>query len=66
MTLVSTDGVLLKVCNWNEGCCAWSPIATTSHDQTLSMLLFQDSTDMSITFFVLSSGYMMCGLAWVS
>jgi hypothetical protein len=66
MTLVSTDGLLLEVRNRNEGCLAWSPVATTSHDQTLSMLLFQDLTDMSITFFVLSSGYTMCGWTWVS
>jgi hypothetical protein len=63
MTLVSTDCVLLEVHNRNEGCRAWSLVATTSHDRTLSMWLFQDSTDMSITFFVLSSGYTMCVLA---
>jgi hypothetical protein len=56
-TLVSMVGVLLVVRNRKEGCCAWSLVATTSHDRTLSMLLFQDSTDTSITLFVLSSGY---------
>jgi hypothetical protein len=65
-TLISTDGVLLEICNRKEWCRAWSLIATTSHDRTLSIWLFQDSTDTSITFFVLSSRYMTCGLARVS
>jgi hypothetical protein len=65
-TLISTDGILLEIRNRNEGCHTFSPVAMTSHDQTLSMLLFQDSTDMSITFFVLSFGYTMRDLAWVS
>jgi hypothetical protein len=56
-TLVSTDGVLLEVRNRNEGCRAWSPVATTSHVRTLSMLFFQDSTSTSTTLFIPSSGY---------
>jgi hypothetical protein len=39
-TLVSTDGVLLKICNWKEGCHAWSSVARTGHARTLSMLFF--------------------------
>jgi hypothetical protein len=51
------DGVLLKVRNQKENGHAWSPIATTSHIRTLSMLFFQGSIGMSITLFVPSSGY---------
>jgi hypothetical protein len=40
MTLVSMDGILLEVRNRKKGCRAWGLIATTSHDWTLSMLLF--------------------------
>jgi hypothetical protein len=56
-TLVSMVGVLLEVRNRKEGCRAWGLVATTSHDRTLSMLLFQDSTHTSITLFVLSFRY---------
>jgi hypothetical protein len=56
--LLPTDGVLLKVNSRRERCCAWNLIATISHVWTLSMLFFQDSTDMSITFSARSSGYM--------
>jgi hypothetical protein len=58
MTPFLTDGVLLMVRNWKERCHAWSPIVMTSHVQTLSVLLFQDSTSTSTTLFVPSSGYM--------
>jgi hypothetical protein len=57
MTLFPMDGVLLKVRNQKENGHAWSPIATTSHIRTLSMLFFQGSIGMSITLFVPSSGY---------
>jgi hypothetical protein len=51
-SFIRTDGVLLEVRNRKEGCYAWSLIAMTSHVQTLNMLLFQDSTGLSITLFV--------------
>jgi hypothetical protein len=57
MTLFLMNGVLLEVRNRKERCHAWSPIATTSHVRALSMLFFQDSTSMSTTLFVPSSGY---------
>jgi hypothetical protein len=37
MTLFPMDGVLLEVRNRKERCCAWSPVAMTSHVQTLNM-----------------------------
>jgi hypothetical protein len=58
MTLFPTNGILLLVCNQKERCHAWSPAAMTSHVQTLSMLFFQDSTDMSITLFIPCFVYM--------
>jgi hypothetical protein len=57
MTLFPMDGILLEVRNRKERYHAWSPVAMTSHVQTLSMLFFQDSTSTSITLFVPSSGY---------
>jgi hypothetical protein len=57
MTLFPTDCVLLEVRNRRERCHAWSPIATTSHVWTLSMLFLQDSTSTSTTLFVPSFGY---------
>jgi hypothetical protein len=57
MTLFPMDGILLEVRNRKERRCAWSFIAMTSHVQTLSMLFLQDSTDMSTTLFIPSSGY---------
>jgi hypothetical protein len=56
MALFPMGGVLLKVLNRKERCHAWSPGATTSHVQALSMLFFQDSTGMSIILFVPCSG----------
>jgi hypothetical protein len=47
MTLFPMDGVLLEVRNRKEICRVWSPIDTTSHVRTLSMLFFLDLTDMS-------------------
>jgi hypothetical protein len=58
MTLFLMDGVLLEVHNRKERCRVWSPVATTSHVRTLSMLFFQDSTCTSITLFILSSSNM--------
>jgi hypothetical protein len=52
MTLFPMDGIVFEVRNQKERCRAWSPIAMTSHVWTVSMLLFKDSTDMSITLFV--------------
>jgi hypothetical protein len=52
MTLFPMDGIVFVVRNRKERCRAWSPIAMTSHVRTVSMLLFKDSTDMSITLFV--------------
>jgi hypothetical protein len=52
MTLIPTDGVLFEVCNRKERCHSWGHVAKTSHVWTLSMLLFQDSTDKSITLFI--------------
>jgi hypothetical protein len=57
MTPFQMDGVLLEVRNRKERCHAWSLIAMTSHIRTLSMLFFQDSTDMSITLFIPSFSY---------
>jgi hypothetical protein len=39
MTLFPMDDVLLRVRIWKERCHAWSPVATTSHARTISMLL---------------------------
>jgi hypothetical protein len=52
MTLISTDDILLEVCNPKGRYRAWSLIAMTSQVQTLSMLLFQDSTGTSITLLI--------------
>jgi hypothetical protein len=57
MILFPTCGILLEVCNRNERCPAWSPVAMTSHVRTLSVLLFQASTSMSSALFIPSSGY---------
>jgi hypothetical protein len=57
MTLIPTDGVLLKVRNQKERCHAWNLVAMTSHVWTLSMLFFQYSTSTSITWFITSSRY---------
>jgi hypothetical protein len=58
MTLFPTDDVLLEVRNLKKRCRARSPIAMTSHVQTLSMLFFHDSIGMSISLFIPSSSYM--------
>jgi hypothetical protein len=52
MTLFPMDDVLLEIRNRKEKYCTWSFVTTTSHIRTLSMLLFQDSTDMSSIFLV--------------
>jgi hypothetical protein len=41
VTFIKTDGVLLKVRNWKDGCCAWSLVATTSHVLILHLVLLQ-------------------------
>jgi hypothetical protein len=46
------DDILLKVRNRKERYRAWGLIATTSHVRTLSILLFQDSTGMSVNLFI--------------
>jgi hypothetical protein len=52
MTLFPTDGVVLEVRNRKERCHSWSPFAMTGHIQTISVLLFHDSTSTSTTLFV--------------
>jgi hypothetical protein len=52
MILVPMDGVLLEVRNRQENMSSWSLDAMTGHVWTLSMSLFQDSIDMSVTLFV--------------
>jgi hypothetical protein len=48
------DGVLLKVCNWKEGCCTWSLVATTSCMLALSLLLLSNLMNVSLSLFVLN------------
>jgi hypothetical protein len=48
------DGVLLKVCNWKEGCCTWSLVATTSCMLALSILLLSNLMNVSLSLFVLN------------
>jgi hypothetical protein len=57
MTLFPMDGIVLEVRSQKERCLAWSPVATTSHIRTVSVLLFQDLTSTSTTLFIPSSGY---------
>jgi hypothetical protein len=46
------DGVLLKVHNRKEECCAWSLTATLSQTLALSLLLLSDLMNISISLFV--------------